>query len=177
MAVAVLTDISAELKRLRLAKKLTTAEVARRAGTSAATLSRYENGWSRFEVYTLRKLATAMGLRLELSWRPLHARQSRESRSAVARRLGRLFWDRPLAKADLARFPDWVVGRVVQYGTLRDVRALAGALGKQRFLATVAGLRLPSPRLQAFWEAVLDLEGVQCTKKRSRPQAASSWPG
>lgn len=170
------TDISAELKRLRLAKKLTTAQVARRAGTSAATVSRYENGWSRFEIYTLRKLATALGFRLELSWRPLHARQPHESRSAVVRRLSRLFWDRPLVKADFARFPEWVVGRVIQYGTLRDVRALAGALGKPKFLATVAGLRLPSRRLQSFWEAVLDLEGVGCTKKRSRPQAVSSWP-
>ena len=152
-------------------------QLARRAGTSAATVSRYENGWTRFELYTLRKLATALGVRLKLAWPSLYSRLPRTVQDELRKRLARLFWDRPLASRDLKQFPAWVVGRVIQYGTLGDVRSLVAAMGKEKFLAVVAGARLPSRRLEAFWKAVLALEGVSCTKNRSRPQAASSWPG
>ena len=98
------------------------------------------------------------------------------SRDAVLQRAGRLFWERPLAPADLDAYPRWVVSRVIHCGDLDDVRGLAAVMGKRSFLATISGLRVQSAKVAALWDAVLKLEGVPCTSQRSRPQAVSSWP-
>jgi transcriptional regulator with XRE-family HTH domain len=170
------STISSTLRTLRLSRGLTIEQLGRRAGTSAATVSRYENGWTRFELQTLKRLASALGTRLEMQWRPLRDRPALSRRGGGLRMLSRLFWERPLSREDLKQYPEWVAGRVLQYGTVDDVRALVRALGRRRFLEIVSGLRLPTHRLRVFWDSVLDLEGVVCTRKRSRPPAASSWP-
>ena len=63
--------IGQQIRRLRRGRAWTLAELARRAETSAPTLHRYENGWDRFELATLRKIATALGARLEVRLVPL----------------------------------------------------------------------------------------------------------
>ena len=97
-------DLSRQLKRARQEAGLTLSQLARRAHTSVATLSRYENGWGRFEVYTLRKLATALGCRLRISLeRTRQARDDAASSDAEAfRNLKRLFWDHDLCEEDFA---------------------------------------------------------------------------
>jgi transcriptional regulator with XRE-family HTH domain len=168
--------VSADLRRLRESRNMSLSLLARLAGTSVATLSRYEGGWSRFELTTLRKLATALGYRLEIRWRPLEPRRARESEAQLLLRLGRLFWDRRLRRGDVQRYPRWVVGRTIQYGRVADIRALSTFLGRERFLGIVAELRVSSPKVERFWRAMLRLEGVSCTKKPSPPRVAISWP-
>ena len=58
--------IGSEIRRLRQARGWTLAELARRVGTSAPTLHRYENGWDQFKMDTLRKIAAALGASLEV---------------------------------------------------------------------------------------------------------------
>ena len=94
-------ELSAQLRGRRRRAGLSLSELARRVGTSAATLSRYENGWDRFEVYTLRKLATALGCRLTIRLDPLPGPREHASRADAVQRLSRLFWDHPLVEKDL----------------------------------------------------------------------------
>ena len=94
----------------------------------------------------------------------------------VMRRIARLFWDRPLAATDLEEYPGWVVSRVIHYGDLEDVRGLAKVMGRRAFLETIAGLGALSPKVAALWDAILKLEGIPCTRKRSRTRATISWP-
>ena len=94
----------------------------------------------------------------------------------VMRRIARLFWDRPLAATDLEEYPGWVVSRVIHYGDLEDVRGLAKLMGRRAFLETIAGLGALSPKVAALWDAILKLEGIPCTRKRSRTRATISWP-
>jgi transcriptional regulator with XRE-family HTH domain len=150
--------------------------LARLAGSSVATVSRYENGWSRFELATLRKLATALGCRIEVTWHPLEEHEACESEAQLIDHLGRLFWDRRLEQGDLQRYPQWIVKRAIQYGKIADIRALSMFLGRRRFLEIVSDLRMPSAKLQSFWGAILRLEGVSCTKKRFHQPVANSWP-
>lgn len=150
--------------------------VARRAGTSAATLHRYESGWSRFEVFTLEKLARALDCRLEIRLVP-SARTRRPARARAIRTLARLFWDRRLRAEDLARHPAWVVARVLEYGQRADVRCLIGALGRERFLEVLAGVHLAEPKTRRLWEELLKLEGRRCTRRFSRKEADGCWTG
>jgi transcriptional regulator with XRE-family HTH domain len=164
--------ISAALRCRRLELGLSLGVVARRAGTSVPALSRYENGWTRFETYTLRKLAAALDCTLVVELRPRAAvRPRRSTRSAGFGRLQRLFWDHKLTRTDLAVWPAWLVERVLEYGTLADVRLLRQAMGGKKFLRAVAAATRVSPRTRNFWRGILEMEGLTCTSRYSRNTA------
>jgi transcriptional regulator with XRE-family HTH domain len=162
------------LRERRTALGLTLARAARRAGTSAATLCRYERGWSRFELPTLRRLAAALNCRLDVRLIPVVIPPARGGPTGFAR-LRRLFWDRRLAEGDIERHAAWVVGRIVEHGDLEDVRWLAAKLGTDRFLALTADVRYSSARAARLWEGIRDMEGIACTRRRSRPAAGQPW--
>jgi transcriptional regulator with XRE-family HTH domain len=168
------TDISRQLGARRKELGLSLAQVARRVNTSPATLSRYENGWTRFEVYTLRKLATALDCRLVVRLDPKMRRRSRPQRSDVVEKLRRLFWDQDLTVRHLEENPIWVVERVLEYGNLEDVHHLVRYMGRDTFLHHVSGARFSSNRSRVFWQQILTREGMTCTRKYSREEAATS---
>ena len=170
-------SVSEKLKKRRLEVGLSLSQLARRANTSVATLSRYETGWQRFELYTLRKLATALGCRLRVDLEPVETSSSKRQRASGIRKLQRLFWDRRLRSRDLDQYPLWVLERVLEYGSLEDVRSLAARMGQKRFLETVAQVRFKSARTENFWHLILEREGVSCTKRFSRKEARPCWPG
>lgn len=167
--------ISQALRRRRRELGLSLTTLARRANTSAATLSRYEHGWRRFELGTLEKLATALECRIRIEFDPWSQPAKPGNRRAVVRRLRRLFWDRPLQSRHLDDYPSWVVQRVLEYGTLDDVHALVYALGRQRFLEETAKVRFTSARTESLWREILRKEGVPCMPRSSRDKARSSW--
>lgn len=60
-------SIGEQLLRLRLRAKMTQAQVARKVGTTASAISRYENAeYDRYELQTLRKIVEACGGRLHI---------------------------------------------------------------------------------------------------------------
>ena len=164
--------VSEQLLKRRKALGLSLSDIARRAGTSPATVSRYEHGWTRFETYTLRKLAAALGCELNIRLLPKR-RPPPPSADAAAgmARLQRLFWDHPLVKQDLQTHPVWVAERVLEYGTLDDVQVLQELMGRTRFLSAIAQADRVTPRTRNFWCQILALEGKSCTKKYSRNTA------
>ncbi|MCU0303569.1 MAG: helix-turn-helix transcriptional regulator [Thermoanaerobaculales bacterium] len=170
-------DLSQQIRARRLELGLTQAELARRADTSVPTVSRYEGGWSRFEVSTLRRIATALRCELVVELVPKPARSAAPNPTEVVERLGRLFWDVRLTEAHLAENTVWVVERVLELGALDDVRMLIAHLGRPAFLRCAAEARLASPRARAFWDRVLEGEGVTCTRRFSREEAARFWRG
>ena len=170
-------SISEKLKNRRLELGLSLKQLARRANTSVATLSRYENGWQRFEMYTLRKLATALECRLTVNLEPLKATAPRSHKNWGLRELRRLFWDRRLREQDLKDFPLWVLERVLEYGSLEDVRFLTLRMGHKKFLENVSRVKFKSSRTENFWRIILQREGISCTKKFSRKEVRPCWPG
>jgi len=168
-------DISRQLRQRRHHLGLSLTQLARRADTSAPTLSRYENGWSRFEVATLQKLATALGCELVVRLEPKVTRVDRPTRAEVVEQLDRLFWDTRLEATHLEKNTLWAVERVLELGNLDDVRMLIAFLGRGEFSRLVSGARFESARTRAFWLQMLDKEGVACTRKFSREEAANSW--
>jgi transcriptional regulator with XRE-family HTH domain len=163
-------DLSNRLRERRQALGLSLKQVARRAGTSVPTLSRYETGWARFELKTLHKLATALGCRLQLTLEP-EAETDQQSGIDTVDRIRRLFWDAPFCESEMDRYPRWVITRVLEFGNLDDVRAVIRWFGTRRFLETAAAARFSSVRPRVFWRSILELEGIPCTNASSRPAA------
>jgi transcriptional regulator with XRE-family HTH domain len=167
--------ISRQLRDRRQQLGLSLTQLARRADTSAPTLSRYENGWSRFEVATLQKLATALGCELVVRLEPRESQHGRPTSAEVVKQLSRLFWDTRLEASHLAEHAIWVIERVLEFGGLDDVRILIAHLGRAEFFRLAGGARLESARTRRFWQQMLEKEGAPCTRKFSREEAASSW--
>jgi transcriptional regulator with XRE-family HTH domain len=173
--VTTLSSISHQIRARRRELGLSLSQLARRVDTSPATLSRYESGWTRFEVYTLRKLATALDCELVVELRPKHRDRRRLKPSEVVLGLRRLFWDRPLEEIHLRENTLWVIERVIEYGNLDDVRTLVAFIGRQVFLGHAAEARFSSDRTRVFWHEMLSREGIPCTRRFSREGAATSW--
>lgn len=149
--------IGAQIRRLRKRRGWTLAELARRAGTSGPTLHRYESGWDRFELETLRRIAAALGARLDVRLIAGSApaeRSRRPSARALVEQIAPLFWDHKLTVRDLSMHSGWVVERVLTAGSLSQVRAVRVYLGDAAIRSTLKR-RGVDPRTRAFWSLLL----------------------
>ncbi|MCD4777019.1 MAG: helix-turn-helix domain-containing protein [Candidatus Aegiribacteria sp.] len=161
-------SISEKLRKQRRECGFSLSELARFADTSPATLSRYENGWTRFEVSTLRKLAMAMNCRLSIEFVPNKDNPTVMSKLEILGSLKRLFWDSDFNYEVLTKYPAWVVERVLESGQLEDIHSLQLLMGHDKFLKSVLKSTRVSPKTRIFWNSILKKEGMPCMKKSSR---------
>ena len=148
--------LGARIRELRQAAGLTLETLARRVGTSAPTLHRYESGWDRFEVATLRRIAAALGASLQIRLVPAGGAVTRPvpTRAALVKLLSPLFWDRDLTEADLDEHRDWALARVLTAGNLEQVRAVRAAFGDDAIRRAVAR-RDVDARTRTYWQLIL----------------------
>lgn len=151
------STLGQQIRGLRQGRGWTLADLARRAGTSAPTIHRYENGWDRFELETLRKISSALGVRLEIRLVPgAHGiTVKRVSPESLIRALATLFWDRELRKSDLSRHPGWVLERVLTSGNRAQMLAARRFFGDDAVRDAV-GRRGVDARTRAYWRLVLE---------------------
>lgn len=151
--------IGLQIRGLRQQRGWTLADLAQRAGTSAPTLHRYESGWERFELETLRRLAAALGTSLRVDFEPLRieSEQALPSKEELARRLRPLFWDRRLEPEDLDHYPHWVLRRVLMFGDREQVAAIRRYFGED-CLRRAAEHREVDPRTRNYWRLLLSSE-------------------
>lgn len=166
-------SISSRLKKLRLDRGLSLSDLAARVGTSPATLFRYESDWDRFELYTLEKIASALGYKLDLNFKPIETVRPSKNAAGCVKKIQRLFWDQELKTRYLKKYPQWIVERVIEYGNLDDIYSLMGVMGKRMFLKQVSNCRFQSRKTFFFWEMILEKEGVKCTKKSFQREVKS----
>jgi transcriptional regulator with XRE-family HTH domain len=148
--------IGFQIRSLRKEREWSLAELARRAGTSAPTLHRYESGWERFELATLRRLAAALGVQLKVSLEPIGrgVPDAKLPIERLARLLRPLFWDRPLQPQDLNEYPDWVLRRVLMYGDRPQVEASRRFYGDDA-VREAAAHRETDNRTRNYWSQIL----------------------
>lgn len=149
--------IGFQIRELRLAKGCTLAAVAQRAGTSAPALHRYESGWDRFEVGTLRRIGAALGAHLEIRLVPNPTLATARQRSATELLpvLAPLFWDHDLAASDFREHPSWVLERVLMFGNRPQMAAARTFFGDQAIRETVTR-RGVDERTRNFWNVILE---------------------
>jgi transcriptional regulator with XRE-family HTH domain len=149
--------IGPQIRRLREDKGWSLAALAARAGTSTSALHRYEGGWERFELATLRRIAAALGARLEIRLvAPVPEWETGLDRSpeALARLLTPLFWDKPLSASDLDRHPQWALKRVLMFGNRQQVAAARRHFGDEAVRQAV-GSRQVDAKTRNYWQILL----------------------
>ena len=146
--------IGNQIHALRKLRGLSLQALAERAGTSAPALHRYENGWDRFEIATLRRIAAALGAQLEVRLLAQQDESGRPESRQFMEQVTPLFWDRKLSEADLHAHPRWVLGRVLMYGDLEQARAARSFYGDAAVLDAVAQ-RGVDERTRAYWTKLL----------------------
>jgi hypothetical protein len=125
-------------------------------------MHRYESGWDRFELNTLRKIAGGLGATLEVRLipSPEHPSSDEPDTEEILALLAPLFWDHKLQDADLERHPDWVLGRVLMFGSRTQVRAVRRYFG-DRAILRATGRREIDPRTRNYWELILEEPCIQ----------------
>jgi transcriptional regulator with XRE-family HTH domain len=146
-----------QIRALREQRGWTLAELARRAGTSGPALHRYENGWDRFGLATLRRIGAALDARLEIRLVPAAsgpAAARRPSGRTLAKMLAPLFWERALRESDLAEHAGWALERVLTSGSREQVRATRAFFGDEA-VRSAAERRGVDPRTRHYWRLIL----------------------
>lgn len=148
--------IGAQIRSLRKARGWSLDQLAKRAGTSAPTVHRYESGWDRFEIGTLRKMSAALGASLEVRLRPRAGRRAATPTPEELVRLIRpLFWDAELKVSDLTEHTSWILGRVLSFGDTESVAAVRSFFGDQAIRDAVCRRGI-DVRTRNYWKLILD---------------------
>lgn len=148
------TPLGPTIRRLRKAKGLSLKQLATKIGTSESAMHRYESGWDRFELRTLRRLAEALDATLEIRLEKRPDTDDPRNARDLTRRIAPLFWDVDLQPHHLRDNPDWVLRRVLEFGDLDQNRWVRRYFGDDA-IARAAQHRSMSPRVRRFWEVVL----------------------
>lgn len=146
-----------QIRRLREARGWSLAVLAERIGTSPSALHRYEGGWERFELATLRRIAAALDARLDVrlvGGTPTRESGRKPSAEAFVLLLAPLFWDKPLAVADLGRHPQWVLRRVLMFGNRQQVAAARRHFGDDAVRQAVLHREVDA-KTYNYWQLVL----------------------
>jgi transcriptional regulator with XRE-family HTH domain len=148
--------VGPSLRCLRQRKGLSLKELAERIGSSVSAIHRYESGWGRFELRTLRRLAAALDARLDIRLDPVHRDGSagRASPAQLVRTLRPLFWDVELKPEHLDENPQWVLRRVLRFGDWQAVRMARVYFGDDA-VREAAAHRSMDPRTRRLWQVIL----------------------
>ena len=169
-------DISELIKKWRKKRGLSLSQMAKRVDTSPAALSRYENGWQRFEIYSLRKIAAALNCRLYVDFVPIHNYKNIQNEAEAWKKMKRLFWDKKINRNDLVNYPEWVIKRVLEYGKMEDVKFIISFLGEKIFFRNLLKVKFSSKKTDIFWQNILKKENITCMKKPLQNREKNYWP-
>jgi transcriptional regulator with XRE-family HTH domain len=147
--------LGTQIRALRSAHGWTLAQLAERAGTSAPTLHRYESGWDRFELATLRRIARALGASLEIRLLP-KPRRGTPAHGELVRLLRPLFWDKPLVASDLTDHRSWVVARVLMFGERVQLEATRDFFGDAAIREALERREIDA-RTRSYWDVILSV--------------------
>lgn len=151
-----------QIRLLRKRRGLTLKQLAEAVGTSVPAMHRYEGGWERYSLTTLRKIAEALQADLEIQLIPQNRYLREEGvtpqkprAGTLAKHLAPLFWDKPLAVSDLDRYTSWILKRVLTAGNIKQVREAVAYFGME-CVEDVIEDRGIDPKTRSFWKAVLE---------------------
>lgn len=92
--------------------------------------------------------------------------------------LKKYFWDVDTKKLDYKKNPEYVIGRILEYGNIRAVRWMFETFDKKKIREVIETRRGFSPRTVYFWKSFFNLRENQivCLKKSYLKKQKKLWP-
>ncbi len=100
----------------------------------------------------------------------LKAGKAEEEKSKIPEKLRSLFWDVELENINLEQHADYVLERVLDFGTLDAVRWLRSIYSDERIAEFIKhkSFRLRSLKTVNFWRIILDISPAEWNNPSSR---------
>jgi len=153
--------IGTQIRSIRKERGLSLQELARRAGTSAPTMHRYEGGWNGYSFSTLRNIADALDADLDIRFTPrkqaaghLLTSQRKPKPAELFVKIQNLFWDKKITEDDLGTYPVWVLRRILIEGNLEQIKTAIAYYSLERVAEVIKGKGIDA-KTRSFWELVL----------------------
>ncbi|MFW5720008.1 MAG: DUF6922 domain-containing protein [Candidatus Dojkabacteria bacterium] len=87
-----------------------------------------------------------------------------------------LFWDVDLVSLDRDKHLNFIIARILESGTLEDVRWLLEAYTIEQIEQCVCTTRLISEKTAHFWKNILDIQGeIICLSDHYRKTQKTHW--
>ena len=159
-----IAPIGAQIRDLRESRGLTLQGLAAEVGTSAPAIHRYEGHWEGYTVRTLKRIAEALDADLEIRLNPrvrAHLPDRSGNRPAerdFLERIRNLFWDADLTESHLTGNTAWILTRILNEGSLPQMRDALAYFGPTPFSGVLARRGL-SVRARSFLTAFLKERG------------------
>ncbi len=96
----------------------------------------------------------------------------------VPREFHNLFWEVDAEKLNTEEYPEYIMERILDYGTLEGVRWLRRTLGDteiKRFITSSKGRRRLATRTLNFWQIILNLKSEECIPVSSLKNRSPFW--
>lgn len=86
-----------------------------------------------------------------------------------------LFWDVDLSAFDLDTYKEFMVGRVVEYGTLKDWELLKSLYGKEKIKDISLNLRSLDPLALSFLATIFEINKTEFRCYKYRQSVQNYW--
>lgn len=95
----------------------------------------------------------------------------------VPREFHNFFWEVDAEKLDSDEYPEFIMERILDYGTLEGVSWVRKTFGDERIREFIKGRaqRSLSSKALNFWQKILNLNPEECTSKFSTRNKFSFW--
>ncbi|MFQ5637471.1 MAG: hypothetical protein ACE5IR_05700 [bacterium] len=95
----------------------------------------------------------------------------------VPKKFHDVFWEVDAEKLDTEEYPEYIMERILDFGTLAGVKWLRGTLGDEKIRKYVSGPRRRglSSRTLNFWHKIYKIRPEECAPIFSVPNRLSFW--
>lgn len=96
----------------------------------------------------------------------------------IPKRLQKYFWDLNPAKLDTAKYPEYVIERLLNLGDLEAVKWVWDTFDRQKIIEVVKTGRQITPKTANFFTKLLNIKSkeVFCLQRASQPKPGVIWP-
>ncbi len=90
----------------------------------------------------------------------------------------KFFWDINAAKLDTARYPEYVIERLLNLGDLKAVKWLWETFNREKIIEVIKTSRQINPKTANFFTKFLNLnpKEVFCLQRASQNRSGTIWP-
>lgn len=92
--------------------------------------------------------------------------------------LKKYFWDVEFGKIDKEKYPEFIIGRILEFGDEKSIKWMLENFKKLEIKDALKKRRGISPRSANYWSLIFDIpkNKILCLRKQSQGKLQKTWP-